>query len=281
MIFPKLYEGIIVAFRRHNLDIAQNNFVRMCLLHTRQKENYEYFGAILGWLQLRRLEMKRVILAGMAALAMATTMAAAHAADLPRRPAMPMKAPAYTPPYNWSGAYVGVNGGGGWGHSDWSAATGSSGANLSGGLVGGTLGYNWQAGQTVFGVEGDVDWSNIGGSTAAAPCTTSCETRNDWLATARGRIGYAFDRVLPYVTGGAAFGNIKASPAGFAGVDETRVGWTVGGGVEVGLTGPWSVKAEYLYVDLGKTNCGAGNCAVSSDVDFNTSVVRAGINYHF
>jgi outer membrane immunogenic protein len=225
--------------------------------------------------------MKRVILAGMTALAMATVMAAAQAADIPRRQAMPTKAPAYTPPYNWTGAYVGLNGGVGWGHSDWTAATGTGGIDTSSGVVGGTLGYNWQAGQTVFGVEGDVDWSNIRGSTTAAPCTTSCETRNDWLATARGRIGYAFNRVMPYVTAGAAFGNIKAIPSGFSGVNETRAGWTAGAGVEVGLVGPWSAKAEYLYTDLGKTNCPAGSCAVSTDVDFNTSLVRAGINYRF
>jgi outer membrane immunogenic protein len=225
--------------------------------------------------------MKRVILAGVAALAMATTMAAAHAADMPRRFAMPTKAPAYTPPYNWSGAYVGLNDGGAWGHSDWSATTGTSSTNPSGGVVGGTLGYNWQTGQTLFGVEGDVDWSDIRGSTSAAPCTTTCETRNDWLATARGRIGYAFNRVMPYVTGGAAFGDIKATPSGFAGASETRAGWTAGAGVEVGLSGPWSAKAEYLYTDLGKTNCPAGSCAASSDVDFHTSLVRAGINYRF
>ncbi len=225
--------------------------------------------------------MKRVILAGMTALAMVTSMVAAHAADLSRRHAMPVKAPVYAPLYNWTGAYVGLNGGGAWGHSDWSGTTGTSGTNLSGGLVGGTLGYNWQAGQAVYGVEGDIDWSNIRGTTNGVPCTTSCETRNNWLGTARGRIGYAFDRVLPYVTGGVAFGNVKASPATYAGINDTRAGWTLGGGVEVGLVGPWTAKAEYLYVDLGKANCGAGNCAVSSDVDFHTSVLRAGVNYRF
>jgi outer membrane immunogenic protein len=225
--------------------------------------------------------MKRIILAGMAALAMATTLAAAQAADLPRRYAMPTKAPIYTPPYNWTGAYIGLNGGGGWGHSDWSAATGSASTNPSGALVGGTIGYNWQAGHVVFGAEADGDWSDLRGSSSDAPCTTSCETRNDWLATARGRIGYAFDRVMPYITGGAAFGNIKASPSGFGGVDETRAGWTAGAGVEVALTGPWSAKAEYLYTDLGSTNCPAGSCAVSTDVNLHANLVRGGINYRF
>ncbi len=85
----------------------------------------------------------------------------------------------------------------------------------SGGLVGGTLGYNWQVGQAVFGLEGDIDWSNIRGS-AFCGGVTSCETKNDWLGTVRGRLGYAFDRFMPYVTGGLAVGDIKTSIAGSA-----------------------------------------------------------------
>lgn len=225
--------------------------------------------------------MKRLVLAGIGALAMVSMMGAANAADIARRQqAMPVKAPVYMP-YNWTGLYVGINGGGGWGTSDWSGATGTSGANPSGAVLGGTVGYNWQMNQVVFGLEGDIDWSSIRGSTNTAPCTTSCETRNDWLGTARGRIGYAFDRVMPYVTGGLAVGNIKASPASFGGSNETKAGWTLGGGVEAAIAGPWTAKVEYLYVDLGKTNCAAGSCAVSTDVSFHTNVVRAGLNYRF
>ena len=229
--------------------------------------------------------MKRVILAGIGALAMVTMMGAANAADMQRRQAMPVKAPVYAVPYNWTGFYVGVNGGAGFGHSTWSdvtGATGSSGFNTSGGLIGGTIGYNAQMGQAVFGLEGDLDWSNIRGSTTALPCTTgNCETRNSWLGTARGRIGYAFDRFMPYVTGGAAFGNIKATPAALAGVDNSKLGWTLGGGGEFAIAGPWTAKVEYLYVDLGKTNCPVGNCAVSTDVNFHANVARAGLNYRF
>ncbi len=159
--------------------------------------------------------MKRLVLAGLGALAVVTMMGAANAADLPRRQAMPAKAPVFEAPYNWTGFYVGINGGGGWGHSSWSNSFGTADANLSGGLVGGTIGYNYQMGQAVFGLEGDLDWSNIHGSTNTGICSGgSCETRNSWLATARGRLGYAFDRVMPYVTGGAAFGDIKATPVG-------------------------------------------------------------------
>lgn len=225
--------------------------------------------------------MKRVILAGLSALAVVSMIGAANAADVARRQqVMPVKAPAYAP-YNWTGFYIGINGGGGWGHSDWSGATGTSGADVSGGLVGGTFGYNWQMNQAVFGIEGDLDWTNLRGSTNTAPCTTSCETKNSWLGTVRGRIGYAFDRFMPFITGGLAVGDIKASPTGFAGERETKAGWTLGGGLEAAIAGPWTAKVEYLYVDLGSTSCAAGSCAIATDVDFNANIVRAGINYRF
>jgi outer membrane immunogenic protein len=229
--------------------------------------------------------MKRLILAGVAALATVTAMGAANAADIARRQEMPTKAPAYYAPYNWTGFYIGINGGGGFGRSEWNSAIGSTGSfDVSGGLAGGTIGYNWQVNQWVFGLEGDIDWSNIHGSTSAGACgliATSCETKNDWLGTARGRIGYAFDRFLPYITGGLAVGDVKASAAGFGSSTDTNVGWTLGAGVEFAIAGPWTAKVEYLYVDLGDTNCSAGACLPSTNVDFKTNIVRGGINYRF
>ena len=97
---------------------------------------------------------------------------------------------------------------------DFSAPFSTGSFNTSGGLVGGTLGYNWQMGQAVFGLEGDADWSDIRGSAVCGGGVTVCEMRNDWLGTFRGRLGYAFDRFLPYVTGGLAVGDIKTSIAG-------------------------------------------------------------------
>ncbi len=219
--------------------------------------------------------MKRLVLASIGALAMVTTMGAANAADIQRRQAMPTKAPAYVQMYNWTGAYVGINGGGGWGRSNTSAPFASGGFNTSGGVVGGTIGYNWQAGQTVFGLEGDIDWSNIRGSSSCG-VGLSCETKNSWLGTARGRVGYAFDRFMPYVTGGLAVGDIKNSVSGFGSSTATKAGWTLGGGLEAALTGPWTAKVEYLYVDLGR-----GTSVLGSDTKFNTSLVRAGLNYRF
>jgi outer membrane immunogenic protein len=230
--------------------------------------------------------MKRLILAGVAGLAALTMITSANAADIARRQAMPTKAPAYFAPYNWTGFYIGINGGGGWGNSDWTDALGSTGSfDISGGLVGGTVGYNWQMNQFVFGLEGDIDWSGIKGSTSGGICTGfSCETRNNWLATGRGRIGYAFDRFMPYITGGVAVGDVKASVAGFGSSTDTRVGWTVGGGLEASIAGQWTAKIEYLYVDLGNTSCDAATCGglgFPADVDFRTNIVRAGVNYRF
>jgi outer membrane immunogenic protein len=146
---------------------------------------------------------------------------------------------------------------------------------MSGGLIGGTLGYNWQAGPLVYGLEGDIDWSNIRGSGVCGGI--GCSTRNNWLGTARGRLGYAADRFMPYVTGGFAFGDISNSAAGFADARSTKTGWTVGGGIEAALAGPWTAKVEYLYVDLGH-----GSGAIpGTDATFHSNIVRAGLNYRF
>ena len=227
--------------------------------------------------------MKRVVLAGISALAAMSMLSTASAADLTRRQAMPAKAPAYVAPYyNWTGLYAGVNGGGGFGHSDWSNTLGTAGFDTSGGLVGGTLGYNYEMNRVVFGVEGDVDYSTIKGDTNSGICVgIVCETRNQWLGTARGRIGYAFDRVMPYLTAGSAFGDVKMTASNFGSETDTRAGWTAGGGLEFGIAGPWTAKVEYLYVDLGKADCSLTTCGAPTDVDFNANVVRAGINYRF
>ena len=200
---------------------------------------------------------------------------AAGAADLPP---YYQPGPAYNPLYTWTGFYVGINGGGGWGSSQWDAVNSF---DVSGGLIGGTVGYNWQFGQVVIGAEADIDWSGIKGTTTVL-CPGGCETRNKWLATARGRLGLAFDRFLPYVTGGLAFGDINATVPVLPGGSISNAGWTVGAGLEVGLVSNVSLKAEYLYVDLGNFNCGL-NCGLApgSNVSFTTSVFRGGANVRF
>ena len=159
--------------------------------------------------------------------------------------------------------------------------------NTTGALFGGQLGYNWQTGPIVLGIETDADWTNIKGSTAdlGGVCVADggglCQTKQDWFGTTRGRIGYAFGRFMPYVTGGVAYGDIIASqPTGDA--TQTKFGWSAGGGVEYALTRNWSAKAEYLHLDLGTaTLFSAASGASTLSVPLTNDLVRAGINYHW
>jgi outer membrane immunogenic protein len=227
--------------------------------------------------------MTRRLLAGVAFAAFAAT--SALASDMPPPRYMPPpRAPAFVPFFSWNGAYVGFNAGYGFGKSNWtSSAAGLSTGNfnVSGAVVGGTLGYNVQLGSAVFGIETDLDWSNIHGSTTTT-CLGTCKTSNNYLGTLRGRIGYAFDRFMPYVTGGMAYGDVRATMVGVVGFNSTNIGWTGGGGLEYAFMNNWSAKLEYLYVDLGKATCDA-SCSGGTPIDakFNTNIVRAGINYKF
>jgi outer membrane immunogenic protein len=220
--------------------------------------------------------MKRAFLTLVGLIALT---ASAAAADMARPVAQPYyKAPMVAPVYSWTGFYIGVNGGGGFGSSSWDS-TGSF--NTSGGLVGGTLGYNYQFGQAVVGLEGDIDWADLNGTTNNF-CSAGCKTSDDWLGTVRGRLGYAADRFMPFVTGGVAFGDVKASTPGFGGATNTQAGWTIGAGLEFAVAQNWTVKAEYLYVDLGKFNCGVScGAGVTDNVSFTTNLIRAGVNYRF
>ncbi len=156
--------------------------------------------------------MKRLLLAGALALAAGGQ---ALAADLPQPGPPPPRAPAGyvpvpAPAFSWSGIYVGINGGYAFGSGDFSSGASVSGVN--GFLAGGTIGANYQWGRFVLGIEGDGDWTSLDGKTP--PTCASCEVKSTWLATARGRAGYAFDRILFYGTGGAAFGNVQGGPIG-------------------------------------------------------------------
>lgn len=227
--------------------------------------------------------MKRLLLVGVGLLALAAT--SALAADMPPSRYMPPpRAPAYVPFFSWNGFYLGINAGYGFGQSRWTntvTSVNTGGFDVNGALVGGTAGYNVQMGTWVFGLETDIDWSNIKGS-STTNCAGACETSNNWLGTLRGRFGYAFDRFLPYLTGGMAYGDVKGSIAGAAGFTKTNIGWTGGGGLEYAFINNWSAKVEYLYVDLGTATCDA-ICSGSSpfDVTFHSHTVRAGLNYKF
>jgi outer membrane immunogenic protein len=222
--------------------------------------------------------MKRTIFAGLGLLALAGSAAAADMT--PRYPQQQpyLQGPLYSPAFTWTGFYLGLNGGGGWGTSRWDR-TGDF--DLSGGVIGGTAGFNWQTGQVVIGIEGDADWSGVSGTTTPL-CPAGCATRNDWLGTVRGRLGYSFDRFLPYITGGVAAGDIRTITPGFAGATQTNLGWALGAGVEVAIAGNWSAKAEYLHVDLGSFNCALSCGLVTPDnVSFRANLLRGGVNYRF
>jgi outer membrane immunogenic protein len=202
----------------------------------------------------------------------------ALAADLPRPS---YKAPVYVAPFSWTGFYVGLNGGYMWGQSKWSGTSNFE-VTPKGWLGGGTLGYNFQTGVWVWGIEGDIDYVNLKGTADSSFCS-GCTFKETWLGTLRGRVGYSYDRWLPYLTGGLAYGNMyMQGPAGGS-ENKTKAGWTLGAGVEYAFLGAWSTKLEYLYVDLGSATCGMANCgfATNEEVKFKASVVRVGLNYRF
>jgi outer membrane immunogenic protein len=226
-----------------------------------------------------------------AAAAVVAISAPAAAADM----RMPVKAaPPVVAVFNWTGFYIGVNGGGAFGTSEdaviterdntgalvvgapWTGSGNFGAVELSGGFGGGQLGYNWQApgSNWVWGIETDFQGSSIKGDTVAtlpyiglASVTAGASNKVEWFGTLRGRIGVAFDRVLLYATGGLAYGNSKASivwadnsGAGFiaaAADDSTRVGWVAGAGVEWAFAPNWSLKGEYQYIDLGSRTISA------------------------
>jgi outer membrane immunogenic protein len=230
--------------------------------------------------------MKRILIAG--AVALAAAGGQVLAADLPPAAAPPPRAPAaYIPPpplFSWTGFYLGINGGYGFGQSSWgNAVDGSTGNfNTSGFLLGGTLGANYQMGAFVIGLEGDGAWNDANGSTGNC-LSFACTTQGEWLATVRGRAGYAWDRVLFYGTGGAAFGSVQAAATGLPFATSTQTGWTAGAGVEWAFLPNWTAKVEYLYVNLGNFSCPTTNCGgtLADSVSFNENIVRAGINYKF
>ena len=226
--------------------------------------------------------MKRLLI-GFGAL-LAVTTVSANAADLGRR--MPVKAaPMVEPVFNWTGFYLGVNGGYGWAkstHTDVAGLTTGS-FNQRGGLIGGTLGYNWQMGGAVLGLEGDLDWARINGSVAGC-AFGSCFTNIRGFDTVRGRLGYAAGSWMPYITGGLAVANIQAGQDGVASNDAWRAGWTIGGGVEWMFAPRWSAKAEYLYADFGTgaaVSYTTPAAALVNANERNVNIVRGGINYHF
>lgn len=219
------------------------------------------------------------------------------AADLGRMP--PRAAPAYTPapppPLLWNGFYLGGQIGYAWGRShaqQFVTATGvPTGFNPTfntDGVVGGAhLGYNYQMSSLVFGVEGDLEGSGIKGNANFAAPATSTAFESRWQGSIRGRVGAAFGPTLLYVTGGAAFADLRHRLSVGTGpvetFDQTRTGWTVGGGAEFAFSPSWSTRLEYRYSDFGNVSnvstVAAPGTTYQYDPKFHT--VRLGVSYHF
>jgi outer membrane immunogenic protein len=217
----------------------------------------------------------------------------AHAGFLDPAPAYPVPSAGYPgypvksaniPPvvYDWTGFYVGINGGGSWGRVPWSSDPDGTAGNVtvSSGLIGGTIGYNAQnLGRLVVGSEFDFDWRSINATIPADTCSPTCEFKSRWVSTARLRFGYAFDRFLPYVTGGVSIGDISQSSVGqqFGVADSVSFNWTVGAGLEFVVSGPLTAKLEYLYVNHTRTDCKV-ECNPAFDQVFNAAAIHMGLN---
>jgi outer membrane immunogenic protein len=246
--------------------------------------------------------MHRLAAVGAGLLSIAGFTGAASAADLPARSYS--KAPGIVAAVNdWSGFYVGLNGGGASSHECWDLTSNNGVAlantpregchNATGGLVGGQIGYRWQSGNWVFGVEAQGDWANLTGSSASltAIIPFNNQTKTDAIGLFTGQVGYAWNNVLWYVKGGVAVTDNKYSNAftatgiQFNAASDTRWGGTVGTGIEFGFAPNWSVAVEYDHLFMGRpnitfppTNIAVGRADnISQGVDMGT--VR--VNYRF
>lgn len=239
---------------------------------------------------------------------------------------MPVKArPVVAPVYSWTGFYIGGNVGYSWGRSsDTSTLTNGAGvvlftsadrADMDGVIGGGQIGYNWQVQNWVWGLEADIQGSGQKGDRNFVCPTGVCtppfgviavfpgpavpvnlEQKLEWFGTVRGRVGVlATPQVLFYATGGLAYGEVKTTetiglvPATFSNSD-TKVGYTVGAGVEGAIGGNWTAKLEYLWVDLGTTSgtfvttipaLGGGVLSSNYSSRITDNIVRVGLNYKF
>jgi outer membrane immunogenic protein len=266
----------------------------------------------------------------LAAAAVLACIGGAHAADLPLK-----AAPMAPPPPTWTGFYLGINGGGAWGSVDPRAtdigpvpdgffapanipavqAGGSQSFDISGGLAGGQIGYLYQTGPAIFGVEASFDWTDISGSRTNGPTvypvtppstfSWTLNGKSDWLATFTGRIGYNMGSWYPYITGGAAVAHLKYNTTyvdtfypstSVNNFSKDALGWVLGAGAEMRVWDRWMLRAEYLHMDFehvtgnGVIACtaGVGNCAVPAnmtnfnfDAHFTEDVVRAALSYRF
>ena len=249
----------------------------------------------------------------------------AYAADMPVKAVRGAIAP---PVYDWTGLFIGGNIGYGWGGETGNglsvtdpngiftplgfpsyAALGGfqyPSVNPKGVIGGGQIGYNRQTGAVVLGLVADFQGADMTDNRTVAvpalgvfnPENQSHSAKIDWFGTARGRVGYAFSNFLPYISGGLAYGHVQSTLTAFfptsgliisGSTDFTRVGWTVGGGFEYGLTRNWTVGLDYLYFDLGhetvtavpQNNVFLTGTSIAMNQHFTGNILRAVVNYRF
>lgn len=237
--------------------------------------------------------MKKNLLLAAVSLVALSAAAPALAADLAARPYTKAPPAAVAAVYDWSGFYIGINGGGGSADTSWDlVGFGPEGShNSTGGTVGGQIGYRFQSGQFVFGLEGQGNWADFSGDNISAITGLRNRTRVDAFGLITGQVGYAWNNVLLYAKGGAAVVSNKydvysvVTGANLDRADETRWGATVGAGLEFGFAPNWTVGVEYNHIFLGDrtiaftTPAGVafGSDRISQDVDM--GLVR--LNYRF
>lgn len=259
----------------------------------------------------------RMLVAAAVALAFAGS---ARAADLPVKAPPPVLAAP-----TWTGWYIGINGGGAWGKTDPSVsrippdtffnpanvpavtADGSSSFNNSGALLGGQIGYLYQAGPAIFGLEAGFDWMSVKGSTsstavypASAPFTYSWNStgKSDFLFTLLGRVGPDMGTWYPYITGGLAVAHLKYNstftdtwyPGGSnVAISKDKLGYAIGGGVEWRVAPRWLLRGEYLYLNFdhidGTSRVCDATCFVQTTfsyrVKFKENIGRVALSYQW
>lgn len=211
---------------------------------------------------------------------------------------LPTKAPPLVTETNWTGCYIGVEGGGNWGRTN-SIATGdpdptvaglplTGNYTVKGGAAGGTIGCNYQAGIWVYGLENDISWTDQKGTAndlAPFPIAATNQYSANWIDTLRGRVGFAVDRALLYGTAGAAFAGTSDTICftTCTSNSKNRSGFAVGGGVEYAAWTNVSVKFEYLHVDFGSKNYvdPSRDNTNTRGVNLTDDMFRAGVNWRF
>lgn len=233
--------------------------------------------------------MRKLLLGAASAVALTSPV---MAADMSAPTPTPyVKAPYAPPPFTWAGLYVGAHAGYGWGHIksiDPTGLTPDNDFDTKGAVAGGQIGYLYQMGPWVLGVEGTMAWSDVKFNVVGPLGAGNVSFKNDYIGTVAGRAGYAFDRALLYGKGGVAFTrDVATATDGLGGSGSgnfSRTGYVVGGGLEYAFWDKWSARVEYNYLDFGtklETPTATGGLVViPSNTKNNISTVTFGVNYH-